>query len=288
MDQVERTADGGEEKENRMTREEIITKLKWIYLKVPDDEYKDAVREAISALEQISEWTTWSKTYESMVIDAIRDADVCVSWNGDISPEDAAHMAIICTKGSVIESIKQLPSVKPEYCLDEWCTDCSEYDSEKHCCPRYNRVIRTALAYAQAERNFLSGLSAKEQYDKIKWLFDYGKGFTDSRVAVIEWLEKHSAQPELPIKKKCTVCPHCDNCDVNDDGTIAQPERKKGKWESHPTNRKWDVCTECHRGTKRRDYGIDNGIEWVEEESYAFCPWCGADMRGDQDETNKP
>lgn len=33
-----------------------------------------------------------------------------------------------------------------------------------------------------------------------------------------------SAQPELPIKQKCTICPHCDNCDVNDDGTISQPE----------------------------------------------------------------
>lgn len=25
---------------------------------------------------------------------------------------------------------------------------------------------------------------------------------------------------ELPIMQKCTVCPHCDNCDVRDDGTI--------------------------------------------------------------------
>lgn len=32
---------------------------------------------------------------------------------------------------------------------------------------------------------------------------------------------------ELPIKEKCCVCPHCDNCDVNEDGTI---ERKKGEW----------------------------------------------------------
>ena len=25
----------------------------------------------------------------------------------------------------------------------------------------------------------------------------------------------------LPIKKKCQICPHCDNCDVNDDGELA-------------------------------------------------------------------
>lgn len=26
--------------------------------------------------------------------------------------------------------------------IDEWCTDCREYDHERHCCPRFNRVIR--------------------------------------------------------------------------------------------------------------------------------------------------
>ena len=29
---------------------------------------------------------------------------------------------------------------------DEWCTDCKEYDTEKKCCPRFNRVIRGAIA----------------------------------------------------------------------------------------------------------------------------------------------
>ena len=27
----------------------------------------------------------------------------------------------------------------------EWCHDCSEYDQDKHCCPRFNRVIRNAV-----------------------------------------------------------------------------------------------------------------------------------------------
>ena len=36
--------------------------------------------------------------------------------------------------------LRQLPSAQPD--LDEWCTDCKEYDQEKHCCPRWNRVIR--------------------------------------------------------------------------------------------------------------------------------------------------
>ena len=28
---------------------------------------------------------------------------------------------------------------------DEWCTGCKEYDTEKKCCPRFNRVIRGAM-----------------------------------------------------------------------------------------------------------------------------------------------
>ena len=27
----------------------------------------------------------------------------------------------------------------------EWCTDCKEYDHNKHCCPRWTKVIRTTL-----------------------------------------------------------------------------------------------------------------------------------------------
>lgn len=46
--------------------------------------------------------------------------------------------------------LEQMPSAQPEQ--DEWCTDCKEYDPKKHCCPRFNRVIRNALKDAQPER----------------------------------------------------------------------------------------------------------------------------------------
>lgn len=47
-------------------------------------------------------------------------------------------------KADLKDDIEELPSAHPE--LDEWCTDCKEYDHERHCCPRYNRVIRESLA----------------------------------------------------------------------------------------------------------------------------------------------
>lgn len=43
----------------------------------------------------------------------------------------------------VLDVFSNLPSAEPK--LDEWCTDCKEYDQERHCCPRWNRVIRETL-----------------------------------------------------------------------------------------------------------------------------------------------
>lgn len=46
-----------------------------------------------------------------------------------------------------VSELENLPSAQPD--LNEWCTDCKEYDSEKHYCPRFNRVIREALKDAE-------------------------------------------------------------------------------------------------------------------------------------------
>jgi hypothetical protein len=43
------------------------------------------------------------------------------------------------------DNIKALPPVQPKYNTSEWCHDCSEYNQDKHCCPRYNKVIRSAV-----------------------------------------------------------------------------------------------------------------------------------------------
>lgn len=49
----------------------------------------------------------------------------------------------------ILNRLKGLPSAQPD--LGEWCTDCKEYDKEKHSCPRFNRVIREALKDTQPE-----------------------------------------------------------------------------------------------------------------------------------------
>ena len=49
-------------------------------------------------------------------------------------------------------ALRALPSAQPEQHYDEWRTDCKEYDKERHCCPRWNRVIRQTLKDAQPEQ----------------------------------------------------------------------------------------------------------------------------------------
>lgn len=41
------------------------------------------------------------------------------------------------------DEINALPSAEEE--SFEWCTDCKEYDQEKHCCHRFTKVIRQAF-----------------------------------------------------------------------------------------------------------------------------------------------
>jgi hypothetical protein len=43
------------------------------------------------------------------------------------------------------EKVMLLPSAQPEIHFDEWCVDCKEYDHDKHCCPRFNKVIRRTV-----------------------------------------------------------------------------------------------------------------------------------------------
>ena len=51
--------------------------------------------------------------------------------------------------------IKILPSAEPPYNLDEWCHDCKEYDQERHCCPRFNRVIKQTKEDFEAQNEII-------------------------------------------------------------------------------------------------------------------------------------
>ena len=73
-------------------------------------------------------------------------ASDCISRQAMIN-EINLHVGILYDSPTLVESLKllvwSLPSALPK--LDEWCDDCKEYDQERHCCPRWNRVIRQTL-----------------------------------------------------------------------------------------------------------------------------------------------
>ena len=74
---------------------------------------------------------------------AIRALCKAVHKDDDTIPCDNQAVSCLLSKTRVCDfarEIYRVPSAQPD--LDEWCTDCKEYDKERHCCPRWNRVIR--------------------------------------------------------------------------------------------------------------------------------------------------
>lgn len=132
-----------------MTREEAIETLKANYPDACYGQLREAVGMAIEALKaQIDKDTnvpsndTISRQAAIELIDAVFPVDPMKSEYAQ---------GIACGAALAKTYIEQLPSAQPEPNYDEWCTDCKEYDKERHCCPRWNRVIRETLKDAQPE-----------------------------------------------------------------------------------------------------------------------------------------
>ena len=51
------------------------------------------------------------------------------------------------------KDLKALPSAQPE--TDGFCTDCKEYDQERHFCPRFDRVIKTTIDEMKTEQRWI-------------------------------------------------------------------------------------------------------------------------------------
>ena len=166
-----------------MTNIQAINLLKGLEQSLDDycelnDEGKTAFGMAITALElfgnseQLPSAQPEKRTEERMethacdlisrqaAIDALKGLPTWWADGGGYYGGAQPPMVALLDPEDAVSAIENLPSEQPEYRLDEWCTDCKEYDTEKHCCPRFNQVIRTTLNEMKSERK------------KGKWIYN--------------------------------------------------------------------------------------------------------------------
>jgi hypothetical protein len=91
----------------------------------------------------------FNKVIRNTVEEMKQPCENCISRKAILDCQytiDESETLGISTRNVVdVDDILNAKPVQPKYNTSEWCTDCREYDQEKHCCPRFNRVIRNAV-----------------------------------------------------------------------------------------------------------------------------------------------
>lgn len=84
-----------------------------------------------------------SDEYEFTLNSPLTDED----WDKitDTEFEHTDRISFRTKSGKTVEFAK----VSEEF---EWCHDCKEYDAERHCCPRWTKVIRNTVEELKRER----------------------------------------------------------------------------------------------------------------------------------------
>ena len=136
-----------------MTNAEAIEILRANYPDACHEQLREAVDAAVEALK--AQDAAGDTIIRQTAIDALAE-EMPTPYTLDGShPADEGIFMAQEIYADCIQTLKELPSAQPEYKTDEWCTDCKEYDQEKHCCPRWNRVIRNTLKDAQSEQRWV-------------------------------------------------------------------------------------------------------------------------------------
>ena len=92
-----------------------------------------------------------------------------------------------------------LPSAQSEPHYDEWCDDCKEYDKERHCCPRWNKVIRETLKDAQPERKTGKWIDGKLDWHGIameRYCSECGQLLTTAKTVYMSYCPNCGAKME--------------------------------------------------------------------------------------------
>ena len=148
-----------------MTRSMAIKWLKWIQNMFPEDseQYK-ALQLGIDSMEVDEayqlEYESTTKNDLALLEKTYDDFCKCEGGEGWLKIDGKEYGTDV---GYAIEGVDifmevfkrrlaELPSVTPqEPQTFKWCTDCKEYDQEKHCCHRWSKVIRDAVEEMKQE-----------------------------------------------------------------------------------------------------------------------------------------
>ena len=203
----------------------------------------------------------------------------------EINEDDNAVCYLTSEDNELIESAIEALSQESCYNPDEWCTDCSEYNQDKHCCPRYNKVIRHAVEEMKQEP-CEDAVSRKAVINQIFYSTD-----NSGDVVLGSALRKRIARlPSVAPQEPCEYaisrydalklvrdCGRCD--DKSAYGTIyhgiehlppVQSKTKTGHW-IHTSGYNFH-CSEC-------DF-----IQHESKTEYKYCPNCGAKMESEDKE----
>jgi TPR repeat protein len=159
-------------------------------------------------------------------IQAIKDAH-----NTEQLPINYGTICTITANGwKLIEELKSLQQ-EPYYNPDEWCKTCKEYDQDKHCCPRFNNVIRKTVEEIKRAKikvgHWIEGQTdnpnihnilcsccfegyqskghANSQYN-LGYLYEKGQGVSKDYANAVFWYKKAALQGNVEAQFKLGVC----------------------------------------------------------------------------------
>lgn len=106
--------------------------------------------------------------------------------------------------------VKDLPSVTPqEPKTFKWCTDCKEYDQEKHCCHRWSKVIRDTVEEMKQEQESVID-KIRAEIDTARFIDKDTKLCKNANASGLEValkiIDKHKAESDIEKRKPCINC----------------------------------------------------------------------------------
>ena len=121
--------------------------------------YKAIIMYAINAIKRGKALEQEPTAKNDLAVDKLLAGCEKMSFEIEIFNKPLRVVALDAVKNIV----KGLPSVTPqEPQTFKWCTTCKEYDQEKHCCPRWSKVIRNTVEELKQE------YIEREELDKIR------------------------------------------------------------------------------------------------------------------------